>query len=182
MWLNITLCRVYDLLAKSKWSKLRTAQKEKDLNKINKYIIIEISIIDFDTSRQRSCHLRANISSRGGLNLSKPRRSGSMTQCMAASWLQPTQTHNHTDSQSQRLTTACCSEAHPYRTLEKPQRNMSIMRGKWATSTTESHISEIYGTAVGKHATFWGENWLGFKEITFLCETRSTNLPLGKYS
>lgn len=161
MQLNITLGRVYDLPAKSQWAKLRTEQREwslqKYLNKRNKYITIEISIIDFSTSRQRSCHLRANISSRGGLNLSKPSRSGSMTQCMAASWLQPTQTHNHTESQSQRLTTACCSEAHPYRTLEKPQRNMSIMRGKWATSTTESHISEIYGTAVGKHGNALSE-------------------------
>lgn len=48
------------------------------------------------TSRQRSCHLRANISRRGGLNLSRPSRSGSITQCMAASWLHPVQTQNNT--------------------------------------------------------------------------------------
>lgn len=47
------------------------------------------------TSRQRSCHLLANISSKGGLYLSRPRRSGSITQCMAASWLHPAHTHVH---------------------------------------------------------------------------------------
>lgn len=58
------------------------------------------------TSRQRSCHLLANISSRGGLNLSRPRRSGSITQCMAASWLQPVYTHKreHTYTQSEKTT------------------------------------------------------------------------------
>lgn len=44
------------------------------------------------TSRHRSCHRRANISRSGGQNLSGPRRSGSITQCIAASWLQPVRT------------------------------------------------------------------------------------------
>lgn len=50
------------------------------------------------TSRHRSCHLLASISSRGGLYLSRPRRSGSITQCMAASWLHPGQTHTKSKS------------------------------------------------------------------------------------
>lgn len=54
------------------------------------------------TSRHRSCHLLASISSRGGLYLSRPRRSGSITQCMAASWLHPVQTH--TKSKSSKFT------------------------------------------------------------------------------
>lgn len=98
-------------------------------------------IIHFNTSRQRSCHLRASISSRGGLNLSKPRRSGSMTQCMAASWLQPTQTHNHTESQSQRHTTALQIWSPAW---QDPRKTWATFQIHDEQHPTQNHIYQKY--------------------------------------